>query len=80
MVSDSSVKGSTTATWTANRFGNPLLINLAASTNNRVETVSVKPNSVRFLILVPIVTYFWAISASIPVSLIKISVSTFGLG
>ena len=52
----------------------------AASIKSRVETVSVKPNSVKFLILLPIATSFLAVSASIFVSLTKISISIFGSG
>ena len=44
-------------------MGNPLLINFAAFTKRRVETVSVNPSSVRFLILLPIATSFLALSA-----------------
>ena len=37
---------------------NPLLIRVAAFTKRRVETVSVNPSSVRFLIFEPIATSF----------------------
>ena len=41
---------------------------MAASTNNRVETVSAKPSSVRLRIFSPIITNRLAMSLSTPVS------------